>query len=213
MDRRELLGRAFALIGASVLPSGAWAAAGEQPRYELEPARFELLSAFADTIIPATDTPGALAAKVPERFDALLAAWATPERKAEIVGALDAIDVLAKARFQRGFAGLAPKERDSVLGPHDLAALKPGAPPATVVDPQVGRAKQEPVQPTGYAEKGRPRYADPAYARLKEFVVVLFYLSETALTHDLAYQHDPGAWEPSIPVTPATRPWGGIGAN
>jgi hypothetical protein len=53
--------------------------------------------------------------------------------------------------------------------------------------------------------------ADPDYANLKELILVLFYLSEQALTHDLAWEHDPGSWDPSIPVTPQTRPWGGAG--
>jgi gluconate 2-dehydrogenase gamma chain len=40
---------------------------------------------------------------------------------------------------------------------------------------------------------------------------VLYYYSEPALTHELAYEHSPGEWLPSIPVTPETRPWGGAG--
>lgn len=219
MDRRTLMQQAVLLIGATAVPSQVWAATAGSPsaesmaKHQLDPARFELLSAFADLIIPATDTPGALEAGVPGRLDAMIGTWATAERKAELLGALDAIDVLAKSRFQRRFTQLTPAERDVVLTPHDKAALVAAAPAATVVDLQTGQAKQQPVPPVSYVAKGRPRYADPAYARLKELVVVLFYLSETALTNDLGYEHDPGAWEPSIPVTPTTRPWGGVGAN
>ena len=36
-------------------------------------------------------------------------------------------------------------------------------------------------------------------------------LSEPGMTQELAYEHAPGAWQPSIPVTPETRPAGGLG--
>jgi len=106
-----------------------------------------------------------------------------------------------------------------VLAPHDAAALKPAPatpPPAipigaapTTVDPNYGRPKQEAAQ--SMMERMSPRYADPGYGKLKELIVLLFYYSEAALTHDLAYEHAPGQWQPSIPITPTTRPWGGVG--
>lgn len=47
--------------------------------------------------------------------------------------------------------------------------------------------------------------ADPAYAKFKKLVLALYYLSEPGATQELAYEHTPGAWEPSIAVTPDTR--------
>jgi hypothetical protein len=55
-----------------------------------------------------------------------------------------------------------------------------------------------------------PRVTDPGYNRVKELIVVLYYISEVALTQELTYEHAPGEWQPSIPVTPATRQSGGI---
>jgi gluconate 2-dehydrogenase gamma chain len=46
---------------------------------------------------------------------------------------------------------------------------------------------------------------DPAYAKFKKLVLALYYLSEPGATQELAYEHTPGAWEPSIAVTPDTR--------
>ena len=214
MDRRALLARALTLVGAAALPGGteALAAAARAARPTLTPARFALLSALADTIIPKTDTPGAVEVGVPRLVDGMLGTWAKPSRKVEIAAALDKLDGVAREKHQRGFAELTPEERLAVLTPYDAAAMKPApkaAPvPATTVDPQVGRAKQEPVQ-TKVSSLMNPRYTDPGYAKVKELIVVLYYCSETALTTELAYEHNPGAWEPSIPLTPTTRPWGG----
>lgn len=221
MDRRTLLQRALVLAGATMLPGGveALAAAVQSSKRQLDPARYALLVALSDTIVPKTATPGAVEAQVPETVDALLGTWASPKRKAELLAALDKIDQLARTENQKSFAALTPAERAAVLAPHDAAALKPApptSPPAipigaasTTVDPNTGKPKQEAPQSNSFMQG--PRFTDPGYGKLKELIVVVFYISETALTHDLAYEHAPGEWQPSIPITPSTRPWGGVG--
>ena len=56
-----------------------------------------------------------------------------------------------------------------------------------------------------------PAVANPAYAKLRELVILLFFYSEEALTSVLTYEHSPGDWTPSIKVTPETRNTGGLG--
>lgn len=222
MDRRVLLRRALLLVGAAAMPVGAeaLAAAASTGKRLLDAPRFALLTALADTIVPATDTPGAVVAGVPANVDALLRNWASPTRRTDLIGALDAIDVLAKRGKGKAFAALSPAEREALLVPHDAAALKvvprPAPPPttpvagaSTVVDPRQGKTRQGAAQTISLLSG--PPVADPAYGKLKELIVTLFYYSETALTHDLPYEHAPGKWEPSIPVTPQTRPYGGAG--
>lgn len=48
---------------------------------------------------------------------------------------------------------------------------------------------------------------NPAYGKFKGLIFALYYLSEAGATRELRYEHVPGAWEPSIPVTPDTRGW------
>ncbi len=52
-------------------------------------------------------------------------------------------------------------------------------------------------------DKGKA--ADPAFRKFKNLVFALYYLSEPGATQELRYEHVPGAWEPSIPVTADTR--------
>lgn len=47
--------------------------------------------------------------------------------------------------------------------------------------------------------------ASPVYGKFKKLVLALYYLSEPGATQELRYEHVPGAWEPSIPVTSDTR--------
>jgi hypothetical protein len=199
LDRRSMIQRMLALAGATAAAGfspAALAKAATRPKPYFSPAHFALVGALADTIIPRTDTPGAIDAGVPATFDALVANWASADRRYQFSSALSAIDALARDKKGMSFAQLPAADRLAVLTPHDVDALR------VVPHPDDGRAMS--------MMRG-PAYANPGYAKLKELLVLLFYISETALTHELAYEHAPGEWLPSIPVTPDTRPNGGTG--
>ncbi len=199
MGRRAMLQRAILLVaGTSVLAgSPGLAATTKAAGKGLSKGQFDICSAVADSIVPTTDTPGAVDAGVPVLLDGMLRKWASPERRIALTGALDTIDTLARAQKNKGFAELPVAERSEFLKLHDAMALKPV--PRT--DGKSGIA----------AMLGDPSVADPGYAKLKELIVTLYYYSEPALTSELSYEHAPGQWQPSIPVTPDTRPAGGPG--
>ncbi len=201
IDRRSMLERIAFLLGAAALPVEALARPAPRARTRavafLDAGRFRLLSAVSDTIVPQTDTPGALAAKVPAKLDAMLLGWASPKRQVELVGALARIDALAVGDAKPDFAAQTPEKRKQLLAAHDIVALK------NVPDTR---------KLTGLAAMmAGPSIADPAYAKLKELIVLLYYLSEEALTTELTYEHVPGGWTPSIKTSPDTRPSGGLG--
>lgn len=200
LDRRSMLERMAFLLGAAALPAEALAVPARRARGAqrfLTPARMALLTAVADTMIPKTDTPGALDAKVPAKFDALLLNWASPSRKVELVGALAKIDAAAIAQEKKGFAALSPEKRLALLTAHDAAALK------SVPDTR---------HLTGMvAMMAGPAVADMGYAKLRELIILLFFYSEEALTSVLVYEHDPMGYTSSIKVTPETRNTGGLG--
>lgn len=200
MDRRGLLERMLALTGATVamgFSPAALAQAAAQEKPSLDPASFALLSAIADTIIPRTESPGAVDAHVPAKFDALLVNWASPERRVELTEAISAIARAAKAKEGKPFAELTPEKRKEFLVPYDADALK--AVPRK--DKLVGMQ----------AMMAGPSVADPGYAKMRELIITLYYYSEEALTTELVYEHTPGGWTPSVKVTPETRATGGLG--
>ena len=235
IDRRNMLGRAMFLLGATTLPlEGVFAAPTEGSRPFLSAPRFALLAAVADTIVPRTDTPGAADVGVPALLDGMLRDWAGPSQKEALIDALDQIDATARKQNGKTFVALDPQSRATLLTAHDIAALKPAiaasapaaaASPPVVVDPNYGRPRQEPVQtpvqgqaPAKAEKTGEsaaaiqgPKVVDPGYQKLKELIVTLYYYSEPALTQELVYEHSPGTWQPSIPITPETRASGGAG--
>jgi gluconate 2-dehydrogenase gamma chain len=157
-----------------------------------------LMSAITDTIIPTSDTPGAVAVGVPRLLDGMLRDWASAARRTQLTGALAEIDALAMTADKKTFAALSPARRKAILVDHDKAALKPGPAP---------KEKLNALQ----AMMAGPPVAGPAYLKLKELVIALYYSSEIACSQELVYEHVPGKFSPSIPVTPETRPFAGVG--
>ncbi|KPF93673.1 hypothetical protein IP81_02915 [Novosphingobium sp. AAP83] len=198
IDRRTLIERALMLVGAGAAAStfsvSALAAAATRTKPYLDSSTFALLTAVADTIVPRTDTAGAIDAKVPASIDALLVNWASGERRYQITEALAEIDSLARTALGKGFAQLSATERLALLKGHDAAALKTTASqaPRSIKNLMAG-----------------PAFVNPGYGKLKELIVLLYYVSEPALTQELSYIHAPGEWQPSIPVTSETRPAAG----
>ncbi len=199
VDRRGMLQQLAVLLGVATLPAHALAATGARAKKQfLTGAQFSLLSAIADTIIPTTDTPGAVAAGVPRLFDTMVRDWASAARRTELTGAIAEIDALAMTADKKTFAALSPARRKAILVEHDKAALKPGPPP---------KEKLSAFQ----AMTAGPPVTNPAYLKVKELVIALYYSSEIACTQEQVYEHVPGKFAPSIPVTPETRPFAGTG--
>jgi Gluconate 2-dehydrogenase subunit 3 len=196
-DRRSMLERMAFLLGAVALPVEALAAPEKRTKRILAAPQLALLTAVADTILPATDTPGAIAAQVPARLDGLLASWASADTRTSVTSALTRIESSAKLHNQRSFATLSATERSAVLRPHDAAALAKAPPPP-------GAQTINIFAPASYV-------VDPGYLKLKELVISLYYYSEIASATELIYKHVPGQWQPSIKLTPASRPYLGVG--
>lgn len=200
LDRRAILGNIALLIGASSLPASALAAPQKQPAaiQFLARSQFALLTAVADTILPKTDSVGALDALVPIRLDALLKNWASVDTRTQITGALDRIDAAARAQMGKPFVTLTGAERETVLKPYDSAALKPV--PAL---PNAPKPLNPFMQQTFVVDQG--------YLTLKALVIDLFYYSGPAAEKELIYEHVPGEYEPSITLTATSRPYLGTG--
>jgi hypothetical protein len=90
----------------------------------LDPATTALLTAIADTLIPRTDTPGAVDAKVPATFDALDARLGHAAHRSAYLAALTAIDAEAKAKAGKPFALLPAAQRKAVLKAYDARIWK-----------------------------------------------------------------------------------------
>ncbi len=118
LDRRALLAGAIFLVGgagalARFVRHAAEPDATDGPVFSSE--QFALLGQVSDTIIPPTDTPGAVGAGVPEFIRQMLTDWASRDTRAQIVAVLESIDKRAWDKFGGAFRELPAERRLEVM--------------------------------------------------------------------------------------------------
>lgn len=196
MQRRE----ALRLMGAagvfSVLSSDLFAATLEAQLavnkagtlLTLSPAQNEIVVAMTDVMIPATDTPGAKAAKVNEFIDLILAEWATEEEKKIFLEGLAEADRKANALFGHGFAAASRKEQAAIVEEFDeeLATARNEALPKEVRSWELTLLL-------------------PFFAQMRRLTLVGYYTSSTGQEQDLKVEIIPGALHGCVPGEPEVK--------
>ena len=130
MNRREAL---LALGGAAVLADPLFAAGrslharlGSGVLKVLDPHQNDTVVTIADLIIPATDTPGATAAKVNEFIDLVVGEWFDADERKRFLDGLADVDARSRKRFAKDFTAGTPEQQTELLQllDADLAALR-----------------------------------------------------------------------------------------
>ncbi len=120
MNRREVL---LALGGAAVF-ADPLLAAGRTLRSRLssgttlkvlDPHQNHTVVSIAEMIIPATDTPGATAAKVNEFVDLALSEWMDVKEQARFLLGIGELDDRCRKRFTKEFTGCTPDQQSEML--------------------------------------------------------------------------------------------------
>jgi hypothetical protein len=193
MHRRDALTLMSAVTAhalfASVVAEAASAAAaidatGEAwiPKW-LPKQRAAMLEALVDTILPATDTPGAKLARVQVFVDLALRDCYTPDEQRLFTTGLEALAADCGKTHGRPFEACSPEERHALIAPLDAASYKPD---------------------TG---------ARGAFVRiLKDLTLVGFFTSKIGATEVLAYEKVPGGYRGCVELRPDQKAWAtGIG--
>jgi hypothetical protein len=111
------------MFGASLFAPIARAAAGDVTPISagapsapgFTPQQRALMTALSERVMPTTDTPGAIAAGVPEFIEKLLADWAMPEDRTPILAGLDMIEARSRSDYQVAAAEATPEQQDALL--------------------------------------------------------------------------------------------------
>jgi hypothetical protein len=196
MTRRQVLKQLAVLLGGAVSnpvvaavmsdsrrdsSSDAW-----QPR-TLSGEQDRLVTAVAEVILPATDTPGAAVAGVNQFIDLVLTEWLGDEDRDRFLTGLADLEVSCRAQFDRSFLDLTSEEWMAVLVPLDREA----------VEARVKAAKAGSVKITD----------QPFFGMMKEMTLVGYYTSEIGMTQELRYEEYPGSWKGCIPFDEVGRTW------
>lgn len=182
--RRTALARLAGLCGlalsgdalAAMSALDTLAAPPAAPRL-LPPGALALTAVLAELVIPATDTPGALAVDAHRTIDHLLAVCATTSAQRQFLFGLARLDAAARAQGGQRFVALAPARQTALL-----------------------RALDAGVAPFGPQDQ---RF----FRQFKSYTLFAYYTSEAGATRELAYLPVPGGFKGNVPVRASTRTW------
>lgn len=186
MSRREALISVSALLGGmtggAALLSGC-AVRGSRPAGELFSAEdIELLDRIADTILPATETPGAQDAEVGAFMTVMVADTYTVPEQSIFFSGLETLNAECLADFGVSFIGASQADRTSLLE-------------------RLDREQHEYM---------RTRSADAPvhyFRMLKELTLQGYFTSEIGYTEAMRYVESPGRFDPCVPYTVGDRAW------
>ena len=126
VNRRSLLlGAVFLVGGAAALTrfvNRPGTASGVGPVFSLD--QFALLEQVCETLIPSTDTPGAIKAGVPVFIRQMLEDWGSQATHAAILGVLDRIENEAWRRRGAAFLELSTEQRLDVMRSLDAESIQ-----------------------------------------------------------------------------------------
>ena len=176
LSRREaLMALSVLTLGAAFSPERTWA---DVPRHDSTDPRRSLLETLCELVIPATDTPGAREAGVPDFVELAIKHGlhrSAPDLLSSVAAALDEL-------ANGSFLALSHEQRVALLADVDRRASTPlvdsGAPPILT-----------------------------HWITLKALIVIGYYTSEVGGAVELRYDLVPGRFEPDIPSMPGDRAW------
>ncbi|MBK8504650.1 MAG: gluconate 2-dehydrogenase subunit 3 family protein [Saprospiraceae bacterium] len=195
MDRRKALRKTGLLAGASVvLPTflALLQSCKTESPLEYQPQFFDadearFISALIDTILPRTDTPGALDVKADIFMDKVFAQIYDAAAQQKIRSEMAAFNELCKNKYGKVFSKLGETERTAVLQEAEVTSGKFNG---SVWGTAVG--KQEPV---GF------------YRSIKSMALWAYFSSEEIGKNVLSYDPIPQEFKGCIPLADVGNSW------
>lgn len=205
MNRRELLSMIAAVTGVAMLGANramAYLPTATGPNlFTPEDAAF--LDEVAETIIPATDTPGAKDAGVGAFMTVFVSDCYTPEEQERFRHGMEEIRAGAQERFGQPFEALSPEDRRGFL---QEAAVAARAQAALIAEAQARMAESRAQQPAAGTS------ADPTlqvlaeempqphwFTLIQQLTLFGFFTSEKGATEVLRYEAVPGEYIGDLP--------------
>jgi len=232
IDRREAIRRASALLGGFAL-------IGSRPLAYLEAhdvharaallaetaegvgpftaADIAFLNEVAETILPATSTPGAKAAKVGPFMAVMVNDTYTPADQQIFHAGMTKIDDESRKSNGTGFMQATPKQRLALLerldreqkaymDARDAAQRKKGGKAADAFVPD--QRKENAPAPDASAAPAITADSPSHYFRMvKELTLLGYFTSEIGCTQAQRYAESPGRFDPCLPYKKGERAW------
>jgi hypothetical protein len=225
IDRREAIRRVSALLGGIAFVGGnSLLAAVEKADSGVDaaPGKFSAqdvayLDEVAETILPATKTPGAKAAKTGAFMALMVTDCYSPAEQKVFLDGMRRVDEAMRKANNVSFVAATPERRLAVLTIFDheqkrvmdareaADRKRKGLSPVVGGDAIEAKAENVPGTPIA-ADTGSPQPAH-FFRMMKELALLGFFTSKVGCTETLRYVEAPGRFDPCIPYTPGQPAW------
>jgi Gluconate 2-dehydrogenase subunit 3 len=195
MGRREAVRRLAilmggAMIGSEVLLRGE-SVADKGPQAGFTDADRALLDEIGETIIPATNIPGAKATNIGAFMTMMVTDCYSAKQHAAFSDGLVAINDASKARFGTSFVESTPAQRTELCNALDA------------------QQRQEAKEAKKETAAGNPSKAPSAhyFRMMKDLTILGYFSSEIGCTQAVTYLEVPGAYHGDVPFKKGDREW------
>jgi hypothetical protein len=217
INRREAIRRVSVMLGgvAFVGGSGLLSACEKAPAtIDGTPGTFNaediaFLDEIAETILPATKTPGAKAAKTGAFMALMVTDSYGPAEQRTFRDGMRSVDDASKKANNASFMSATPPQRQAVLTKLDREQK-------SVMDAREAADRRKrglvplPAEPgMELGDTTQVATAAPAhyFRMMKELALLGYFTSEIGYTQAMRYVESPGRYDPCVPYTPGEPSW------
>lgn len=190
MDRREAITKVGYLLGGTIIGANLFLEIGCTPTPDkvrsasafFTADQIALLDEMGETILPATSTPGAKAAKIGEFMNVMVRDCYTKRDQGIFREGMERLDEQCKKDQGKAFMECSPAERTAFFTKMD--------------------AKQK-----AYMKNKTPEQPSHYFRMLKELTLLGFFTSEVGATKALRYVAIPGKYDGDVPYKKGDKAW------
>lgn len=188
MDRRDALSRVALLLGGTIVGAEIFMKGCTTPDKQagatlnFTPDNISFLDEVAETILPATNTPGAKEAKVGEFMTVIVRDCYEEKDQKIFLEGMSKLDEASKKKNSKSFLDSTPQQRHDFLVDLDKEAKD-----------YMSKKKQE--DPTHY------------FSMMKQLTLWGYFTSEPGATKALRYVAVPGRYEGCVPYKKGDKAW------
>jgi len=206
IDRREAIRLVSALLGGVAFVGGRdllaatekASLAGEGTLGKFTAEEVALLDEIAETILPATKTPGAKAAKTGAFMARMVTDCYSPAEQKIFRDGMRKVDDAARRTNQVSFMEATPPQRSAVLTGLDHEQKR-------VMDARESAERGKvPGTVVGEATVNQPAHY---FRMMKELALLGYFTSEIGCTQAMRYIESPGRFDPCIPYAAGEPAW------
>ncbi len=210
MNRRDLLKQIALLTGGAVIGGELFLSGcktGAKADAVFSASTISLLDEVAETIIPATTTPGAKAAKVGEFMKVMVTDCYTQRQQDTFMKGISELDTACEKMHSKSFMECTAEQRKSLLVSLEKEAKEFNTKRDETDNPlrDEHKKKNEGLPWKDQTEfEGAPGHY---YTMLKQLTLMGFFTSKTGMTETLRHVPIPGKFDGNYPYAKGEKAW------